>query len=182
MATSKKQAIREGNLSLRKIAEEIASLARNNPLASIDGILLEFHDQHPELEDKTKCPNCESSMLERIYEPTLFHGLLLLAMAREVRSRQEKGATFTDANNIHIPTLATTDAIRHSITQASYLNLVAQQKKAKNSGIGSSPRGVGRRSAAKGYRRASRSSAARSKSAARRRSHSARCFKTTRSA
>ena len=88
----------------------------------------------PGYNDKSSCLNCGGSMEIAEYTAGLGEGLLLIAMANQVRHYVSKGLPFTEANKTHIPTLPTTDAIRHAITRASYLGLVAQPEGIKNSG------------------------------------------------
>lgn len=81
------------------------------------------------------CFNCGRSM--EIVERTadMHVALLLICMAREVRRKMaEEDMSFTEANLVHIPKLATTDAIRHQSTIASYLGLIKQPEKAKHTG------------------------------------------------
>lgn len=80
------------------------------------------------------CFNCGYHMKIAVYTAGIMQGLLLMRMAEAVAKAKAGGKTFTEANCIHIPSLITTDGIRHSITQASYLNLVAQPKKSSQSG------------------------------------------------
>lgn len=88
----------------------------------------------PSLKQKELCPNCQANMKIDLYSPDILDGLLLFAMAQAVRKNQESGMGFTEANMIHVPTLSTTDAIRHRTTRCSYLNFIKQPDKAKNSG------------------------------------------------
>lgn len=125
--------IRAGLLSVEDLVQLIVTMhSEQQPLEAIHAAVREFlHDNG----NHTRCFNCDASMLEVIYEPSLFHGLLLIRMAEQVRDRQAEGKDFTAANHVHVPSLPTTDGIRHAVTQASYLNLVAQPEKARNTGI-----------------------------------------------
>jgi len=82
----------------------------------------------PELKDKSKCANCGANMEINKYTAGILNTLLILKMAEEVRHRLRKGIPFTEANKIHVPSLQTTDGVKHSVTIASYLNLVIQPK------------------------------------------------------
>lgn len=88
----------------------------------------------PELTDKSLCANCKASMKIDLYEPDILDALLLLSMGRAVRENVRKGVPFTEANIVHVPTLPTTDAIRHRTTRCSYLNYIKQPDHIRNSG------------------------------------------------
>lgn len=88
----------------------------------------------PELKDHSRCPNCEASMKIDLYSPDVLDGLLLIEIGKAVKENIAKGMSFTEANIIHVPTLPTTDAIRHRTTRCSYLNYIKQPDGIKNSG------------------------------------------------
>lgn len=88
----------------------------------------------PELKDKSTCANCGASMEISLYSPDILDALLLLKIAEEVRNRMKKGMSFTEANLVHVPTLLTTDGIRHRTTRCSYLNYIKQPKEVSNTG------------------------------------------------
>lgn len=89
---------------------------------------------HPELFKKDECANCGASMEMTVYNADVFSALLLLKTATAVRHRLQQGIPFTEANMIHVPTLDTTDAIRHRTSICKYLNYLQQPKNKKNSG------------------------------------------------
>lgn len=77
---------------------------------------------HPE-----RCPNCESSMLEYIYEFDILDALLLLEMAKEVKRKIEKGVSFTESNQVHIQQLSNVSyAMKSRTTKMSKLGLIAK--------------------------------------------------------
>lgn len=80
----------------------------------------------PALANKENCWNCDASMKEYIYHFDVFKALLLIRMAEEVRNRQYKGMAFSEANQVRIPELPVSHAIRCQTTQASKLGLIAQ--------------------------------------------------------
>lgn len=89
---------------------------------------------HPELFQKEHCANCNASMKVEVYRADVFTAILLLKTAEVVRHNVSKGMNFTEANMVHVPTLPTTDAIRHRTTIARYLNYMQQPKTKRNSG------------------------------------------------
>lgn len=89
---------------------------------------------HPDLFKKETCANCEASMEMTVYNADVFSAILLKKTAEAVRDKLRKGVPFTEANMVHIPTLATTDAIRHRTTICKYLNYLQQPPNKKNSG------------------------------------------------
>ncbi len=80
----------------------------------------------PAIADPSRCPHCGASMEMKIYNADMHAGLLLFRMAKKVRENMAAGMSFTEANKVHVPTLETTDSVRHHVTIASYLNLVKQ--------------------------------------------------------
>lgn len=89
----------------------------------------------PKLDDKSQCPGCQRSMKITIYEADLLDALLILAMAREVKNNLNKGQLFTDANKVHLPTLAATQGILKRQTKCDYLGLIKQPKNWRGSGF-----------------------------------------------
>ncbi len=87
----------------------------------------------PDFNKKEWCTNCGASMAIDQYSPDILDALLLIEMGRAVKERK-KTLSFTEANLIHVPTLSTTDAIRHRTTRCSYLNYIKQPEGSKNSG------------------------------------------------
>lgn len=85
---------------------------------------------------EVQCPHCHASFVPTevpVYEYKfdVLHALLLLAMGRHVRSRQNAGLPFTAANQVRVPELEVSHAIRCRTTQASKLGLVAKCLNAK---------------------------------------------------
>ena len=101
---------------------------------NMDKIWFNIKSNFPELKDKTKCANCGASMAVREGTAGIHVAILLLRMGEQVAQNLKRGMTFTDANRVHIPDLPCSDAIRHIVTWASYLDLVWQPDKWRNSG------------------------------------------------
>jgi hypothetical protein len=76
--------------------------------------------------DRRYCANCGASMVEEIYSLNCLDAVLIIKMGEAVRERVRKNIPFTEANQVHVPTLATTDAIRHRTTKCAKLGLVAK--------------------------------------------------------
>lgn len=129
---------------IKTLVETVAMMLANDPTlipANVDRNSIDFGRLHASLRLslpgyglKEDCYNCGRSMQITEYTADLHDGLLLFAMAKAVAKNVDAGMPFTEANKIHIPTLPTTDAIRHRTTKASYLNLVKQPEGIKNSG------------------------------------------------
>lgn len=88
----------------------------------------------PQLKDRSKCPGCDRSMKITVYEADLHDALLILAMGREVKKQMKAGLSFTEANKVHIPTLAATQATLKRQTKCDYLGLVKQNENWKGTG------------------------------------------------
>jgi len=134
--TKKKKQIEYRGGRIKTLVEHVAKIVAKDPSLAenperLHATLKAGNDKYGRREE---CFNCDRSMQITEYTAGIVEGLLILAMAREVREKQRNGATFTEANLTHIPTLGTTDAIRHAITRASYLGIVAQPPKIRNSG------------------------------------------------
>lgn len=108
----------------------IVGLIKKNPMMIDDikflkaGLVMAF----PELRDRSICPNCEASMKEYIYILDAWDALLLLEMAKQVRHKRRKGIDFTLANQVRVPELPTSHAVKCRTTQSAKLGLIAQLK------------------------------------------------------
>lgn len=126
---------------IKNLTQSVAKFAVEHPDVILpcimEGDWQKFHSilaaGMPGYGDKGSCFNCGHSMEVSEYTAGLLEGILLFAMAKEVKHRATK-LPFTEANMIHVPTLATTDAVRHAITRASYLGIVAQPPNVKGTG------------------------------------------------
>lgn len=78
------------------------------------------------VDDRRYCANCGASMVEEIYSLDCLDAAFIFEMGKAVRERVRKGIPFTEANQVHVPTLAATDAIRHRTTKCAKLGLVAK--------------------------------------------------------
>jgi len=88
----------------------------------------------PELRDHSQCTGCGRSMKITVYEADLHDALLILAMARQVRQNVKMGMSFTEANKVHIPTLAASHTTLKRQTKCDYLGLVKQNENWKGTG------------------------------------------------
>jgi hypothetical protein len=80
-----------------------------------------------ELNNPERCPNCQASMLEYIYEFDILDALLLLEMAKEIKRKVQGGIPFTEANKIHIQQLnLATYAMKSRTTKMSKLGFIAK--------------------------------------------------------
>lgn len=145
MAKQKKQ-LREGRI---KFAEFVIKFAQNYffeagaglnngfPLR-VEDVEKELLQTFPEFANKEECPNCGASMQEYVYHFDILCGLLLLAMGKEVVHRLNKGLQFTEANQVHVPSLPVSLAVQCRTTISSKLGLIAKVKTAR----GTQARGV----------------------------------------
>jgi len=126
---------------IKGLAELACKLVLTDPAVASDARDGDYSTLHARLAAalpgygrRGECFNCTGSMAIAVYTAGISEALLLLAMARLVRGATAKGTAFTEANLVHVPTLATTDATRHAVTRASYLGLVKQPDTKRGSG------------------------------------------------
>ncbi len=82
----------------------------------------------PQLKNHERCANCDASMA--VYNESI-DGLdcsLLIAMADQVRSNLPKFKSFTEANQVHVPSLPVSLAVQCRTTKCRTLGLVAKVK------------------------------------------------------
>lgn len=111
----------------------IVGLVKNNPRLLDDENMLRsmIHaNLPPELRGKEHCLNCGASMKEYVYSFDSWDALLLIKMGEEVRRRMTD-MDFTIANQVRIPELEVTHALKCRTTQAAKLGLIAQLMKGK---------------------------------------------------
>lgn len=92
-----------------------------------------FHN-FPELKNKEKCANCETSMREYPCVMTIVTAELLREMASIVRIRLQETNNFTEANQVHRRQIKSGYTIASQFTIASKLGLVAKMMKADDEG------------------------------------------------
>lgn len=121
---------------IKSLVEMVAELVARNPHLAEDKTLL-----HATIKANTDgygvretCFNCKRSMKITTYTADLLDGLLILAMAREVKNNLSTGIQFTEANKVHLPTLETTQGILKRNTKCDYLGLIKQPKNWRGSG------------------------------------------------
>lgn len=83
-----------------------------------------------------RCPHCGASMATYTFRFDILDALLLLEMAAEVKKRLAQGAIFTVANQIHVPSIEGSHAIKCRTTQCSKLGLIAKVKNFENHHVG----------------------------------------------
>lgn len=115
------------------LVQIIARIVQRNPSIADnpDYLMATIGQNIPDFHKKERCINCQASMLEYIFEFGILNALLLDVMAKQVKENLLRGMDFTQANRVHIPTLGTTDGVRHMVTQTSKLALVAKHKVGK---------------------------------------------------
>lgn len=124
----KKQEYHPGKI--RPLAQVIARLVQNDPRLAdnADRLWSTILVNIPQLQDRTSCANCGGSMAEYVFEFDLLDALLLLAMARAVRSRTEYD-DFTEANQVRVQDMTdSTYAVRSRTTQCAKLGLIAKMR------------------------------------------------------
>lgn len=86
--------------------------------------------QFPELKNKEKCANCDASMAMYIYKLDSLDALLLFGMGKIVHEKLKNGATFKEANSVHLQTkLNTYYSVPSRSTQCSKLGLITKVKR-----------------------------------------------------
>lgn len=75
---------------------------------------------------KQPCPTCGHNTAPYLFVFDVADALLLLAMANEVRARKATMADFTVANQVYVPSLKVSHAVKCRTTHASKLGLVAK--------------------------------------------------------
>lgn len=121
---------------IKPIIQIVAGLVGRNPelAKNNDYLWTQVVTTIPALADTARCGGCERSMKITVYEADLHDALLILAMARQVREAIYKGKPFTEANKVHIPTLAATNATLKRQTKCDYLCLIKQPEAWRGSG------------------------------------------------
>ncbi len=115
--------IREGAIQSGKIREMLMQDFQLE-LGGAEALIKKWF---PELVSGGKrCANCGASMVEEIYSLDCLDAAFIFAMGRAMRERVQKEVPFTQANQIHVPTLEATDAVRHRTTKCAKLGLVAK--------------------------------------------------------
>ena len=89
-------------------------------------LIARVEEEIPELKNKTRCANCDAPMIQYSYDLNVINTSLVIIMAKEVRKRLNKGMPFTEANQVHVPTLNATDSARHKTTDCAKLGLLAK--------------------------------------------------------
>lgn len=83
-------------------------------------------NQIPRLKDIERCPNCDASMMEYIFEFDCLDAVMLLNMGKEVKRRMGL-MDFTIANQVRVQELENvTYAMKSRTTQMSKLGLITQ--------------------------------------------------------
>jgi len=113
---------------IKPLIKIIAQILEQDPYLhkDYDKLIAKVEAEVPELKDKTKCPNCDASMTQYVYNLNVLGTALVINMAKAVREATRAGKSFTEANIVHIPTLPTSDAIRHKTTHCAKLGLIAK--------------------------------------------------------
>ena len=118
---------REGNINFAGFIDRLLDDAMPG-FKTKEQIQHMLQQEYPQIANKARCPHCDASMEEYVYRFDVLCALLLLAMANAFRVRISKGLTFTEANQIRVPELDTTLAIKCRTTISAKLGLVAKVK------------------------------------------------------
>lgn len=95
-------------------------------LVRVTGGRLLLDTMKGELEEAVRRISAVFAGVRYRYTFDVIDGLLLFAMGRHVRERQHAGLTFTAANQVHVPNLVASLAVRCRTTQCSKLGIVAK--------------------------------------------------------
>lgn len=112
----------------------IVELIKKNPalLDNVDHLKAMLKYTMPALRDRSRCPNCDASMTEYTFSFDAWDALLLIAMAKKVDANIYKGMSFTLANQVRVPEIEATHAIKCRTTQTSKLGLITQLRNKAN--------------------------------------------------
>jgi hypothetical protein len=122
-----KKAYNQGKLP--KLFDLLVNLHREQPylFENADDIRRKVGEYWKALHDKSTCPNCKASMVSYWFEFDTSDAAMLISMSRIVRARIEKGILFTEANQVHVPSMITSSYTMKSRTsKMSKLGLVAK--------------------------------------------------------
>jgi hypothetical protein len=119
--------IREGAIIVSSIRDMLQTEFRLDPYSA--EVLI--HKWLPGLySDPKKCPNCGAGMVEFIFSIDCLDVVLLYEMAKVVRDNVYKGQRFSEANQVHVPSLATHHSVKCRTTKCSKLGLIAKVREA----------------------------------------------------
>ena len=122
-----KKTFRTGSVNLPAIMSKIF-ISNGLPQMTEDYCRAILSKSIPNLNDREQCPNCGASMAEYLFIFDDLDALLLLAMAKKIRDKRSAGISFNQANQVHVPSLQTTLAIRCRTTRCSKLGLITKVK------------------------------------------------------
>ena len=117
---------------IRPLVKIIANIIKTNPGAidNLDYLMACLTVSIPKLKDETHCINCGAGMMEYVFKFSVLDGLLLLGMAKLVKERS-KTMSFTEANQIHLPTvIGLPYTLKSRQTINSKLGLIAKKTEA----------------------------------------------------
>jgi hypothetical protein len=90
---------------------------------------------YPQFKNKTRCPNCGSSMAIYWFSVDYLTASLLFEMGKLVRDKiKKRGISFREANKIHIVSEVAGYSLQSRNTQASKLGLIAKVLKKTSTG------------------------------------------------
>lgn len=115
---------------IKPIVNVVARILEKDPTLhqDHDRLLANVYVNVLELKDNTRCPNCTASMVQYEYNVDVLDIALVIAMGKYVRKGLNEAKSFTEANQVHVPTLEVSDAVRHRTTKCSKLGLVAKHR------------------------------------------------------
>lgn len=116
---------------LRPIIQVVARLVQKNPemADNMQFLWANVQASMPELQDRSRCANCGESMAIYIYSVTYLDTKLLCAMAEIITKRMNNGASFTEANKVHLQSEIPNYSLVSRQTISSKLGLIAKVMK-----------------------------------------------------
>lgn len=114
---------------IKTLVEGVARMVARDPSIATDSARLHAAITLgvPGYNGKEDCFNCGANMVVYEYIADIVDGVLLLAMAKDVRHRSN-ALGFTEANKVHVMGLNLSHTAKCRITQLSYLGLVAKHR------------------------------------------------------
>ncbi len=127
---------------IKALVELVGTLATSDPAIRSDIADGDFTGLHRRLAativgygKQESCFNCRRSMRVSVYSADVLDGLLVLAMAQEVRRMMaDDGLSFTAANQVYLPDLPVSQGILKRQTKCDYLGLVKQPEGLRGTG------------------------------------------------
>ena len=109
-----------------EVVAYIAALVKKFDRTDPEWIIEQVRKYYPAFQNPERCFNCSGNMVQDIYVFDCLDAWLLIEMANKIADRFDKGANFTEANQVKIHDLPVSYSAKSRTTQMSKLGLIAQ--------------------------------------------------------